>query len=240
MTIVVRLFALIGLVACAPGVGPGNEAEPTPDASQMQGMGTATGLERFIGRAAMSPTVPFGGSPYCSYSITLKDILVEVLADPQDGLVAMVVADTTSEAIVGTCPYPPAGPNRQVFEHRGGTLGWPQTNTVVPELQGNASNSPKTDATSNVVREKDTRLTATLRWHRTDQPPPLDWTVMMEVPLILDRVVCEMGDTYCIGGTLGGTEYGCVDGLRLVERKQCANGCGPVSTAMPHEDEHCK
>jgi hypothetical protein len=238
--VVVRLLSFVVLLGCSPGVGPDNDLQPTPDASNMQGMSATTGLERFIGRAATSPTVPFGGSPYCNYSMTLRDIVVEVLADPIDGLVAMVVRDTTSEAIVGTCPYAAAAPNRQVFEHVGGTQLWPSSNMIVPDMQGNTSNSPRTAATSSLVREKDTRLTATLTWRRTDQPAPLDWTVMMPAPMILDRVLCEMGHIYCIGGALSGTEYGCVDGLRMVERKQCANGCAEPSAALPHADEYCK
>lgn len=236
---VVRLLAVLAVAACSPGVG--SDAPPTaaPDAGSMGGTGDPRGLERFVGRAGTSPTVPFGGDPYCDYSITLKNIVAQVLADPQDGLVAMVVADTTSEAIVGTCPYAPAAMTRQVFEHTGGALAWSQDNTVGPNLQGNASNSPEADLGSILTREKDGSLTATLRWQRTDQTPPLDWTVLMPAPLVLERVACETGDIYCIGGSLAGTEYGCVDGTHLVVRKPCASGCGPASTAVPHEDELC-
>ena len=131
------------------------------------------------------------------------------------------------------------GMTRQYFE-----VAAPQP-AVAPEmfqpmLEGVAANRPRTDATTTVIREKDTRLNATVKWHRTDQPAPLDWTIETPVPVLLDRVTCVTGGTYCVGGTQG-AEFGCTDGVHLVELERCASGCGATSLPpAPHVDEHCK
>ncbi len=200
-----------------------------------------TGLERFIGRLASSQTVPFGGSPYCMYSMTLKDIVLDVTTHPDDGLVTMLVADTIDEKIVGSCPYGVTTGNRQLFDHRDGPVLPNLMDAYVPDLAGAPTNSPRVAVTATVVADK-TPLEASLRWRRTDQSAPLDWVVETTTPIVLERVSCEVGDVYCLGGSTQGSEYGCIDGVHFEQLKRCTNGCAP-STRLPpmtHDDEQCR
>ena len=41
---------------------------------------------------------PFGGTPYCNYSVTLKNILLDVTLHPTYGLTSMVLDDTMNRA----------------------------------------------------------------------------------------------------------------------------------------------
>jgi hypothetical protein len=239
------VMLLFGLVACSSGTnsgmhGGGELADARSDGPPPE---VDPGVERFVGRLAMSPTVPFGGAPYCNYKVTLKDIVVDVVMHPKDGLVSMVVGDTMVETIVGSCPYPPAAMSRQQFQITGlPVAGAGGGMTFQPALMGMPANTPKADLTTSLTRDGTTNMTvAPMRWHRTDLGPPFDWVVLTPIDLTLDRVACEPGGIYCFGGALEGAEYGCgTDGQHLARLKMCAKGC-PVTQPppAPHTDERC-
>ena len=44
---------------------------------------TDRGAQRYTGQLAMTSTVRFGGSPYCDYSVTLRNIVLDVTLHPQ-------------------------------------------------------------------------------------------------------------------------------------------------------------
>jgi hypothetical protein len=237
--VVVRVAAVALLAACSPST-PHHDF---PDAAPPDEMVTApsTGIERFVGKLATSQTDPFGGSPYCNYTMTLKNIVVDATMHPDDGLVTMLVTNTTKEAVVGSCPYGPSPDGKQAFDHKAGPVLPDTQDAYIPVLAGAAVNNPKADVTATLWNDK-AQLLANVHWHRTDQGPPLDWKIDTLTPIVLDRVACEAGDVYCLGGSTQGGEYGCVDGFKFELLKRCTNGCAP-STQLPpapHEDEACK
>lgn len=197
-------------------------------------------VEWFAGRVATTPTVPFGGPPYCNYSMRLTDVRLDVTMHATDGLASMLVADTTNEATVGTCMYAPSPMSRQGFAYLGIPRP-PDTNgAFTPMLQGLPTNSPKTAITVNVTRPAPDALTTTVRWVRTDQAAPLAWTVMTTSPVTLGRRSCEIGGTYCLGGSSQGMLYRCVDGRFLTQVKVCTPGCVAADPPRtPHVDEQC-
>jgi len=169
-------------------------------------------------------------------------VVVDAAMHPEDGLVAMVVADTATEAIVGSCPYPPSPSSRQYFAQSGSPVLPDPQKAYTPMLAGAPANSPRADASATLTNDK-SQLRVSVHWHRTDQGPPLDWTIETTAPIVLDRVACEIGDIYCLGGSTQGGEYGCVDGFHFELLKRCTNGCAP-STQLPptphDDDEHCQ
>ena len=198
------------------------------------------GVEWFTGRLATTQTVPFGGSPYCNYSVRLSDVRFDVTVHPIDGLTSILVADTMNEATVGTCSFPPAPMSRQGFSY----LGVPQppgaNGEFSPMLQALPTNSPQTAITVNLMRSTPDTLTTTGRWARTDQTAPLAWTVMTANPISLQRRTCQVGGIYCLGGSSQGLLYSCVDGSHLTRIKVCTPGCVPVEPPRtPHVDEQC-
>jgi hypothetical protein len=202
---------------------------------------TDPGVQRFIGNLGMTNTVQFGGSPYCNYSVTLKNVVLDVTLHPTHGLTTMSVADTMVEATDMACPFPPAAMSRQFFAHDGGPQLANGSGSFVPVLDGQSTNAPMTAATVVVTPMNPNVIVSTVRWERTDQGPPLKWVVMPSVAIALQRVTCETNDLYCLGDGAIGALYGCTDGLNLAEIKHCAAGCAPPSPLMmgQHVDESC-
>ncbi len=200
---------------------------------------TDRGAQRYTGQLAMTSTVRFGGSPYCEYSVTLRSIVLDVTLHPTRGLTTMSIADTVDEAIVGTCPFPPAADSRQFFAFQGAQAA-NAAGAFVPTMQGQPSNSPMTEATVLVTPRTETVVDASVRWERTDQGPPLKWVVTTSSPVALQRVTCEMNDLYCLGTSTLGSLHRCSDGLHLVEVNRCPSGCAPSqSPPGQHVDEAC-
>jgi hypothetical protein len=232
---------LLVVVAVGCTTTTGGVVEPdAPVAPDSPIVAEDPGVEWFTGRLATTPTVPFGGAPYCNYSVRLSDVRIDVTMHPTDGLSSIIVADTMNEATVGTCSFPPAPINRQGFSY----LGVPQppdTNgAFTPMLQELPTNSPKTAIGVSMTRPTPDALTSTVRWDRTDQAAPLAWTVTATNPIALDRRACEVGKIYCLGGSRQGLLYSCVDGSHLTRIKICTPGCVPADPPRtPHVDEQC-
>ncbi len=198
--------------------------------------------QRFIGRLTASPTVAFGGTPYCDYTVTLRDVVLDLTVRASTELTALTISNNVVEATVGSCPFTPSPVSQQVFDHRGGPRPLPIESTVQPTLEGLAANQPQAAASGMVQAVASGAYIATLRWERTDQADPLlKWVVATAMPVALARTSCEVNDLYCLGGTTGSL-YRCTDGSRLRVVDACANGCAlalPPSTA-PHADEACR
>jgi hypothetical protein len=212
--------------------GPGNTIDAPP--------AMAMGFERFIGTAQSSPSVPFGGSPYCNYKVVLQNILIDVTLDPTGRLTWMNVDDTRIEATVGSCPYPPAPSNNQVFEYQSNApLSAAGDGTYSPNLTGLSANSPTTALTVKVATLSPTMLNASATWHRTDQVNQLDWTVMTGTPIDLALTPCQIDSIYCLGGSTLGALYECLDGTHMQLQKTCTTGCTETPPTMPHTNENC-
>ena len=234
-----RALALVIAAGCTTGT----EGFVQPDAQVATDSPIATedpGIEWYAARVTTTPTVPFGGTPYCNYSVRLSDVRLDVMMSPTDGLSSMLVADTMNEATVGTCSFPPAPSSRQGFAYLGVTRPPDSAGVFTPMPQGLPANSPKTALDVSIKRAATDALTATVSWTRTDQAAPLAWTVTTTNPIALARRTCEVGKVYCLGGSNQGLLYSCVDGSHLTRIKVCSPGCVPVDPPRtPHVDEQC-
>lgn len=216
------------LAGCNAGVdgapGSGADASTTPNGSKAE-------FVRYKGSLAMTQTVPFGGMGFCDYSVVLKNVDLEVVLRDAQELAAMTVEDTMTEAVIGTCPYTPEPPSRQQFSHNSGRpLPKNADGNVEPVLTGIAANRPMTSALALVTVRNASELTATVRWERTDQGPPLKWIVATTAPITLTPQTCTPGANVCAGGAQG-TLYTCDDGMKMIATKLCGTGCAASKTA---------
>lgn len=134
----------------------------------------------FTGMLAMTATTGFGGSPYCKYTITLKQIAVDVVLNAAGDVASASVTDLAVEADVQPCPNPPQDPAIHKYS-LASSLRLPAGGLHL-ELAPDPANHP----TASLVLEGDfsgDHVSASLEWHRTDQDPPLDWRVTTTVPL---------------------------------------------------------
>lgn len=167
-------FLLLVAGACGslpeePGMDAGTDApKPPPGTTAYQGM------------LAMSPTVPFGRLPdFCEYSMTLRQIELELSISTAGMVTAGTSQNLTDEKIVGTCPYAPAGPTIQKFKFKSATPVGASTMIV---MEGVAGNAPV--ATMGITLTPNAgAFTAAARWTRTDQAPLLNWTVTANLTL---------------------------------------------------------
>jgi len=198
------------------------------------------GVEWFSGQLATTATVPFGGPPYCMYSVRLSSIRIDVTVHPADGLTSMIVADTMNEATVGMCPNLPQPPNRQGFSYLGVPRPPEASGAFVLTAQALPTNAPRTAFSVTLTPSGATMLASAPRWQRTDQTAPLDWVVTTMNPIALTKRTCEVGKTYCLGGTNQGMLYQCVDGTHMTRTKLCTPGCVAADPPRtPHVDEQC-
>lgn len=233
-----RHLVLVLAAGCTAGVDPAfqPDAPAAPDSAVKV---EDTGVEWFSGTLATTATVPFGGPPYCMYSVRLSSIRIDVTVHPTDGLTSMIVADTMNEATVGTCSNLPQPPNRQGFSYLGVPRPAETNGSFMVTTQALPSNSPKTAFTATLA-PSGTALASTVRWQRTDQTAPLDWVVTTTSPISLAKRTCETGKTYCLGGAGQGMLYQCVDGSHMTRTKLCTPGCTPADPPRtPHVDEQC-
>lgn len=200
------LYALVGLLtagplACAaPETGDvrprqtvskaaadrdaGQADDPEPDAGapgpadpvDSGGGGSAT---TYIGTLDATPTVRFGGSPYCYYDVTLKSVEIEIAALPSGDIIGAGVKDTMVEASVPPCTYGASPPSPQTFAF---TTAKTTTDGTELAFKGATANYPGTNLVVS-LKKVGGSYEAAARWHRTDQSAPLDWTVSTKITL---------------------------------------------------------
>lgn len=151
----------------------------TGDAGKPADAGTPGASKTYRGTLDMSQTVPFGGVVYCAYSITLRQIDVQITMRPSGEVTGAAVQALNVEATVGTCPYPPSPPSIANY-----TLG---TAKMIPNgsmltLTGDPANSPMV-ALDITTTTSGTKQEAMLSFLRTDQTGELAWNVVVTVPL---------------------------------------------------------
>lgn len=138
-------------------------------------------------RGTLSSTAPvtFGGpymdASYCRYSVTLKNIELDmVVADGK--LVASTVKNQMAEAFVGTCgsQQPTIKTNLHTY-----ALSSAVTSTsggFRAEYLYASGNEPKATLVIDLAPTT-TGYTASATWHRNDIGKPFDWTVTATVPV---------------------------------------------------------
>jgi hypothetical protein len=123
----------------------------------------------FRGTLAQTPAVAFGGAPYCNYTITLKQLEIDLDLLPSGQVTTGRVQALNVEATDANCPYLPIPPNIASYTLQSAVPAGTATRLTFQGATGNvpaASLSPSGGAYS-----------AMLTFHRTDQGPPFDWIV---------------------------------------------------------------
>jgi hypothetical protein len=138
----------------------------------------------FSGTVASAGTTPFGGPPYCFYSVTLTNITSTLTLDGTGPTEAQVTAQATENALAG-CPYRPYPPHTHTYTLVSGAIN---SASVAAQYRPSSANLPKANLTFTGTLSSDGRtLTGTLTWHRTDEPSPLDWTASTPVSMTVSR-----------------------------------------------------
>jgi hypothetical protein len=136
----------------------------------------------FTGTVASSPTVTFGGPPYCSYTITLTNITSTLTLAANATTQAQVTALAT-EAVVGTCPNPPIPPNQYTYTLAGSS--WNGANIAVEYVRTAGDPDAKLSFTGTLSADYRT-LTGTLTWQRVASSP-FDWRVSVPISMTLSE-----------------------------------------------------
>lgn len=130
---------------------------------------------RWHGTLDTAAPVTFGGTAgYCSYRITMKNLVVDLASDDSGHIVlGSVSADAVEETLSPNCNEPtPKNTHRYALVTATGSH---------LELTGAASNRPEASLTIDANFDSPSPLLS-LHFHRTDQGPPLDWQISVQVP----------------------------------------------------------
>ena len=120
-----------------------------------------------------SPPVSFGGPPYCSYTMTLRQLDIQLGIKPSGELVSGQVEALYHEQVV-VCADPPAN---EAIMHYTLTAAVPASGGMMLSFQEKAGDHP--GATLSVVlTPAGPGYQAQFSFHRTDLAPPFDWRVV--------------------------------------------------------------
>lgn len=142
--------------------------------------GDGTAATTYVGKLDTTVTVPFGGTPYCKYTVTLKSVEIEVAALPNGTVIGAEARDTMIEATVPPCSNSPAPPSARAFTFTTYTATGADTAQIA--FSGAATNHPATKLLID-LKKVGGAYEASVSWHRTDQSAPLDWTVTTKITL---------------------------------------------------------
>lgn len=131
------------------------------------------------GTLATTATVPFGGSGYCKYDLTLKDIAIEIELAPNGVVSRATVRDRAIERALDGCPYAPMDPSAQEFALK--SQATTTTGTRI-EFVGAKTNRPETALVVDLAAQGG-GYRAIAVWKRTDQTAPLAWSVTAKIDL---------------------------------------------------------
>lgn len=167
-----RYMALTAVVL-ASACGQVADAPPPPDST------TKPTPTSFTAEVAQVPTVEFGGSPYCKYTITLRSLVVHfaALGDQVD---SATVQNDNAEAPVPPCDKGVIPVKRATYTLDTATR---ITNGFHLSFTNGPDNEPMVDLVADVTLSAG-KYSAALTFHRSDIIAPLDWKVSTTLPLI--------------------------------------------------------
>lgn len=171
-----------GLAIAAFASACGTVASVPMDGAISDGPGSELPV-MYKGTMAQTPAMPFGGSPFCSYTITLQQLDVELGILPSSKQVTTGrIQDLNVEAVVATtppCPYGPAPPSIANYTLATAT---PSASGMTLTFQGDPTNAPVVSLGVE-LSSAGSVYQARLGFLRTDVMPPLNWSVLVTVPL---------------------------------------------------------
>ena len=143
---------------------------------------TSAGATTYKGTLDTTKAVPFGGTPYCAYTITLKDIEIEIAALESGDVIGAAVKNLAVEGTPQTdppCPHQPMAPSMQRFAL---TTVTKTASGATLAFEGASTNRPETSLVIDLTRVGVT-YEASAGWKRSDQTPPLVWEVRAKLTL---------------------------------------------------------
>ena len=189
------MAALVAVGACSSPDIEGSGPPPIPATGKLRDAGRETteesrdtgatppppapGAYTYRAEVTETPPVKFGGDPFCEYTITLKDIVLEVAALDSGEVVSATEQHDAVEKTVTSCSQPTIPINRHSY-----TLlrTKPDAGSTELEFSAGSSNKPKTSLVVELARSAD-GFVATATWKRIDIGPPLDWQVKLTMTL---------------------------------------------------------
>jgi hypothetical protein len=141
----------------------------------------------YKGTMDQAPAKMFGGTlgtvTYCTYTMTLRQLNVDLgIVASSKQVTSGHVQNINVEAVVATmppCPYSPAPPVIANYTFKSATLG---TTGMMLMFDGDPANATKVNLAIN-LSSSPTGYSAAMTFHRTDQGPPLDWSVPVTLAL---------------------------------------------------------
>lgn len=151
------------------------------DAGVRDGGGGAT---TYRGALAQTSPVMFGGTSdagtFCNYTITLKDLAIELAILPSKQVVSGAVQALNSEAADAKCTFDTIPENTAKYSYAPVT---PVAVGTTLSFTGDAANKPSATLTVDVV-SVGSAFQANLAFHRADGvQEPLKWTVIASLPV---------------------------------------------------------
>jgi hypothetical protein len=122
--------------------------------------------------------VAFGGGTFCNYTITLKQLAITLGILPSGQVVSGHVEDLNVEAAVAPCT---GGIPANIATYTFASAKPTQTGMALT-FQGATTNQPHADLVVN-LSTAGSAFQAQLGFHRNDQNPPLDWSVVATLSL---------------------------------------------------------
>jgi hypothetical protein len=133
----------------------------------------------YRGTLSQTTPAPFGGTPYCNYTITLKQLEIDLAMLPSDQATSGRVQALNVEATDTSCPYGVTPPMIASYTLSSSSTG---ASGTVLTFQGAIDNAPVASLVATLTRSGSAYLAA-LTFHRTDEMPPLAWTVQTTITL---------------------------------------------------------
>jgi hypothetical protein len=168
------MWVAIVLASCSPSSG----AQVPADATSVDAPDTQPSTI-YHGTLDQTAPVDFGGGMFCTYSITLTSLAIDVTVRPSGEVTAAAVQNLNVEGIVGTCPFTPSPPSIAKYTLASAK---PIPNGATLELDGDPANAPKVTLTIDMIASG-VHQTVTATFHRTDQTAELNWSVTAQLTL---------------------------------------------------------
>lgn len=170
-----------GQVASRPGIDAATGQTDAPT-GHVDGAVPPDGAMVVAHRGTLAQTQPstFGGAPFCDYTETLKQLQIDLDLLPSGQAVSghlqalNVEGNDPTKCTNGVIPATIASYNLE--------SAVPNGTAFKLTFRGVAGNNPTVSLVGNLTRTGAT-YSAMLTFHRTDQPAPLDWTVVTTLSL---------------------------------------------------------
>jgi hypothetical protein len=121
-----------------------------------------------------TPVVAFGGTPYCNYTITLRQISLEVDVLPGMQVTSGRAQALNVEGVLPPCPHGSIPPTIATYTYQSAT---PIQGGQQLTFKGAGTNNPGVNLVVD-LSSAGAGFQARMAFHRVDQPAPLDWSVV--------------------------------------------------------------